>query len=100
MSQSPDLSTSLNQAVHVTKKLHYVFFGIVLIIIVGLAVLAAGSSLNMPNDTAFEQSINSKRTVENFDTDPTIPRVNKLEFSDQNTNVSLPTDQRINPFVE
>lgn len=100
MSQSPDISSSLNKATHITKKLHYVFFGIALAIIVGLAVVSAGSTLNMPNDDTFEQSINAKRTIENFDTDTTIPRVNKLEFSAQNVNTSLPTDQRINPFVE
>lgn len=101
MSQSsPDISISLNKAVHVTKKLHYVFFAIVIAIIVGLAVISAGSTLNMPNDSAFEESINAKKTVENFDADTTIPRVNKLEFSAQSVNTSLPTDQRINPFVE
>lgn len=100
MSQSPDISSSLSKAVHTTKKLHYVFFAVVIAIIIGLAVLSAGGTLNMPNDTAFEQTINAEKTVENFEKDPTVPRVNKLEFSNQNVNVSLPTNQRINLFVE
>ncbi len=100
MSQSPDISSSLHKAKHIIKKLHYVFFAIVLIIIIGLAILSASSTLNMPNDATFEQTTNAKRTVENFDADPTIPKLNKLEFSSQNINVNLPTDQRINPFIE
>lgn len=100
MSQSIDPAESLSKAIGLFRKLHYVILAIIITIIVGLAITTAGNLLNMPNDNAFEQSLKAKRIVEDFDKDTTIPRVNKLNFSDQSSAVKLPTKQRINPFTE
>ncbi|MEK7621550.1 MAG: hypothetical protein AAB395_04335, partial [Patescibacteria group bacterium] len=73
MSQSINPAESLFKAIGLVRKLHYVIFAIVITIIIGLAITAAGSLLNMPNDNTFEQSLAAKRVVEDFDKDTTIP---------------------------
>lgn len=94
-------SDGLKQASDLVKKLHYVIFVGILITIIVLTVITVGNTLNAPSDADFEQKINAEKTVENFGEDPTIPRITTLDFSSQNSSdVSLPTGQRINPFTE
>lgn len=100
MSQNIDPAESLSKAIGIIRKSHYVIFAIIIATIVGLAITTVGNLLNMPNDDAFEQSLTDKRIIENFDKDTTIPRVSELNFSNQSSPVTLPTDQRTNPFTE
>ncbi|MDO8336548.1 MAG: hypothetical protein Q7T74_07270 [Candidatus Saccharibacteria bacterium] len=98
--QNPDISNSLKKTTSLFKKTHYIIFAIVLIMILVLTCLSVLSTFNMPTDTVYEQQLLSKKTVDNFDQNTTIPRVNKLEFSDQTSDITIPANQRINPFAE
>lgn len=99
-SKSKPKSDSLQQLTGIARKLHYVLFVGILITVIGLAGITVANTLNAPSDAAFEQKINAEKIVENFGDDPTIPKITKLDFSNQNSGVSLPGDQRINPFTE
>ena len=98
--QNTDISNSLKQATGLLKKTHYIIFTIILIVIIVLTCFSVLNTFNMPTDTAYEQQLLSKKTIDNFDKDSTIPRVNKLEFSNQTSDVYVPANQRINPFAE
>ena len=98
--QNMDISTSIKNFTGIVKKTHYFAFGLVLLIIIGITFYFVYNLLNMPADSVFENKLAAQKTIDNFDKDPTIPRINKLEFSAQNTPIELPSDQRLNPFSE
>jgi len=75
-------------------------FGTILAIIIGLTCMFVIGTLNMPSDSSYEQQLSAQRVSDEFDKNPTIASVNKLKFSDQTENITLPTSQRINPFLE
>lgn len=100
--KNTDISDSLKQLTAVIKRTHYLAFGLLLAGIIGLTCMFVISTLNMPSDTAYELQLSTKRLAAagDFEKDPTIARIDTLKFSEQQGAITLPANQRIEPFIE
>ncbi len=100
MGQDANIMESLNKSLHALSKVHYVVFVTLLLSMVGFTLISVTTVLNTPADTRLEKELNAKRVSDDFEKDTTIPRINKLEFSDNSSIITLPEGKRINPFIE
>ncbi len=100
MAQDASIMESLNKSLHALSKVHYIIFVTLLLSMVGFTLVSVTTVLNTPADSKLEKELTAKRVSDNFENDTTIPRINKLEFSDSSSSITLPEGERINPFIE
>lgn len=97
-----DLKTSVQQMANFLGKVHYIIFVAILLCVLGLTLITVLNIFNASSSSsqAYENELDTDKVIDNFEKNPTIPKINKLEFSDQSPTGKLPTNQRINPFSE
>lgn len=102
MSQDMNIMESVHSASKAFGKVHYIVFVTLLLSMVGVTLLNVTSTLNSPVDPKIVEQLAAERSKDDFENNTTIPRINKLEFSeiDFKADVTLPKNQRINPFIE
>lgn len=95
MNQSIDLTTLGKAVANFFRRFHAIiyFLGI------GIGIVVCMISIIEIIDLSSKSDATSETVNASFD-EKTIERVQQLESRDKNTPVSLPTDQRTNPFVD
>lgn len=99
MNQSLNLTESLEKMKSVIGKTHYIFLFLFMIGVIAITGLSVSNMLNSSSNIS-TSTVTSPTATENFTKDPTLPKINSLEFSSNDSNISLPTGQRLNPFSE
>ena len=102
MGQDMNIMESVRNASKAFSKVHYIVFVTILLSMVGITLINVTATLNSPVDPKIVDQLAAERSKDDFENNTTIPRINKLEFSeaDFKVKVVLPTNQRINPFIE
>ena len=100
--KNPDIKKRINSLRNKIRPLFKHFPVIIFTLIAGLliyGVLTVAQILNQPTDQAYLDEQQKNNVLSRFD-DQTIEKVKNLKNRQENPNLTLPANKRINPFIE